>query len=98
VRRDLMVSCGFAQRRFSSAYYDQNTAASHEPKGAATAFLLCCVLFGRPMLKVSVLVRLAQLAFFSALGFTFYSAVIPPEHALQLVPWDKASISSPSMR
>jgi len=42
------------------------------------------------MLKVSVLVRLAQLAFFSALGFTFYSAVIPPEHALQLVPWDKA--------
>jgi len=37
-----------------------------------------------------LLVRLAKLAFFSALIFTFYSAVIPPEHALQLVPWDKA--------
>jgi len=42
------------------------------------------------MLKVSVLVRVAQFAFFAALIFTFYSAVIPPEHALQLVPWDKA--------
>jgi len=36
------------------------------------------------------LVVLAKLAFFSALAFTFYSAVIPPEHAVQLVPWDKA--------
>jgi hypothetical protein len=42
------------------------------------------------MLKVSVLVRLAQLAFVCALLFTFYSAVIPPERAIQLVPWDKA--------
>lgn len=42
------------------------------------------------MLKISLLVRLAKFAFFSALLFTFYSAVIPPEHALQLVPWDKA--------
>ena len=42
------------------------------------------------MLGMTLLVRLAQLAFFSALLFTFYSAVIPPEHALHLVPWDKA--------
>jgi hypothetical protein len=28
--------------------------------------------------------------FFAALIFTCYSAVIPPTHALQLVPWDKA--------
>jgi hypothetical protein len=34
--------------------------------------------------------RLAQAAFFAALIFTFYSAVIPPKHAVQLVPWDKA--------
>lgn len=33
---------------------------------------------------------LAKVAFFAALLFTFYSAVIPPQHALQLVPWDKA--------
>lgn len=42
------------------------------------------------MLNISLLARLAKLAFFSALIFTFYSAVIPPTHALQLVPWDKA--------
>ncbi len=42
------------------------------------------------MPNISLLVRLAKLAFFSALVFTFYSAVIPPQHALQLVPWDKA--------
>lgn len=42
------------------------------------------------MPKVSLLVRAAQFAFFAALIFTFYSAVIPPEHALHLVPWDKA--------
>ena len=39
---------------------------------------------------------LAQVAFFAALIFTFYSAVIPPHKAVQLVPWDKASISSRS--
>jgi hypothetical protein len=39
---------------------------------------------------VSPLLRLAQVAFFAALAFTFYSAVIPPSQALQLVPWDKA--------
>lgn len=42
------------------------------------------------MLKISLLVRLAKFAFFSALLFTFYSAVIPSERALPLVPWDKA--------
>ncbi len=39
---------------------------------------------------VSLLVRLAQAAFFAALIFTFYSAVIPPSRAWHLVPWDKA--------
>jgi hypothetical protein len=42
------------------------------------------------VLKVSWLTRLAQVAFFAALIFTFYSAVIPPQKAVQLVPWDKA--------
>jgi len=42
------------------------------------------------MLKVSLLIRLAQVAFFAALIFTFYSAVIPPQEAVQLAPWDKA--------
>jgi len=40
--------------------------------------------------RVSLLVRLAQAAFFAALIFTFYSAVIPPAQAVQLVQWDKA--------
>jgi hypothetical protein len=40
--------------------------------------------------RISSLARLAKGAFFAALLFTFYSAVIPPEHAMQLVPWDKA--------
>jgi hypothetical protein len=43
-----------------------------------------------PLLQVSWLVRLAQAAFFAALIFTFYSAVIPPKQALHLAPWDKA--------
>jgi hypothetical protein len=34
--------------------------------------------------------RLAQVAFFAAVIFTFYSAVIPPTEAVQLVPYDKA--------
>jgi hypothetical protein len=46
--------------------------------------------FGRPVLKVSWLIRLAQVAFFAALIFTFYSAVIPPQKAVTLAPWDKA--------
>ena len=52
--------------------------------------LLCSMFFGRTVLKISWLIRLAQAAFFAALIFTFYSAVIPPTHAVQLVPWDKA--------
>src|ERR1700732_366728 len=46
--------------------------------------------FGCPVLKISLLAGLAKLAFFAALLFTFYSAVIPPQQAVQLVPWDKA--------
>ena len=42
------------------------------------------------MRAVSLLVRLAKAAFFAALIFTFYSAVIPPQQAVSLVPWDKA--------
>jgi hypothetical protein len=42
------------------------------------------------VIRLSLLVRLAQAAFFAALIFTFYSAVVPPSHAVQLVPWDKA--------
>jgi hypothetical protein len=37
-----------------------------------------------------MLIRLAKAVFVAALIFTCYSAVIPPSHALQLVPWDKA--------
>ncbi len=44
----------------------------------------------RTVLRVSLLIRLAQVAFFVALVFTFYSAVIPPAQAIQLAPWDKA--------
>ena len=46
--------------------------------------------FGWPVFRISTLAVLAKIAFFAALVFTFYSAVIPPQHALQLVPWDKA--------
>jgi hypothetical protein len=46
--------------------------------------------FEAPVPYQSYLLRLAQAAFFAALLFTFYSAVIPPSHAVQLVPWDKA--------
>jgi hypothetical protein len=42
------------------------------------------------VLRISLLAVLAKLAFFAALLFTFYSAIIPPQHTLQLVPWDKA--------
>ncbi len=38
----------------------------------------------------TLLLLLAQIAFVGALAFTFYSAVMPPSHALALVPWDKA--------
>ena len=46
--------------------------------------------FRYPVFRISLLVRLAKIVFFAALLFTFYSAVIPPEDALHLVPWDKA--------
>ncbi len=42
------------------------------------------------MVKIPLLARLAKGVFFAALAFTFYSAVIPPQRAIQLVPWDKA--------
>ncbi len=42
------------------------------------------------MLNISLLIVLARILFFAALVFTFVSAVVPPTHALQLVPWDKA--------
>jgi hypothetical protein len=42
------------------------------------------------VLRISHLIVLARIAFVAALLFTLYSAVIPPQRALQLVPWDKA--------
>jgi hypothetical protein len=42
------------------------------------------------MPSISLLLALARIGFFAALAFTFYSAVIPPREAVQLVPWDKA--------
>ncbi len=42
------------------------------------------------VLHKTFLLRLAQAAFIAAVLFTFYSAVIPPSKAIQLVPWDKA--------
>jgi hypothetical protein len=46
--------------------------------------------FGSSVTRISLLMRLAQAVFLAAVIFTFYSAVIPPRHAVQLVPWDKA--------
>ncbi len=43
------------------------------------------------MPSISLLLNVARVAFFAALIFTFYSAVVPPAHALQLTPWDKAT-------
>jgi hypothetical protein len=40
--------------------------------------------------NITFLVRLARVVFVCAVIFTGYSAVIPPQHAVQLVPWDKA--------
>jgi hypothetical protein len=51
---------------------------------------MLCSLGNHAVPYQSLLLRLAQVAFFAALIFTFYSAVIPPSHAVQLVPWDKA--------
>jgi hypothetical protein len=46
--------------------------------------------FGCIVLNITFLVRLARVAFAAAIVFTAYSAVIPPQSAVQLVPWDKA--------
>ena len=43
------------------------------------------------MPSIPVLLKVARVAFFAALIFTFYSAVIPPVQALHLTPWDKAT-------
>src|ERR1700688_4717282 len=45
---------------------------------------------GSSVPRISMLIRLAQAVFVAALIFTCCSAVIPPSHALQFVPWDKA--------
>jgi hypothetical protein len=57
---------------------------------ALRCHLLYLSFFGCPVPNTSILIRLARAVFVAALMFTFYSAVIPPSHALQLVPWDKA--------
>ena len=49
------------------------------------------LLFGITVFSIPFLRNLARVAFFAALAFTFYSAVAPPAHALQLTPWDKAT-------
>jgi hypothetical protein len=41
--------------------------------------------------SIPLLLKVARVAFFAALIFTFYSAVVPPAHALELTPWDKAT-------
>jgi hypothetical protein len=46
--------------------------------------------FGLAVINIAFLVRLARVVFVCAFVFTAYSAVIPPQHAVQLVPWDKA--------
>ena len=43
------------------------------------------------MPSIPLLLKLARVGFFAALIFTFYSAVVPPAHALELTPWDKAT-------
>jgi hypothetical protein len=44
-----------------------------------------------PVPSIPLLLKVARLAFFAALIFTFYSAVVPPAHAWELTPWDKAT-------
>ncbi len=46
--------------------------------------------FGETVPNISLLIRLARVAFFAALIFTFYSAVMPVTHVARLIPWDKA--------
>jgi hypothetical protein len=46
---------------------------------------------GIPVPSIPLLLKVARVAFFAALIFTFYSAVVPPGQALELTPWDKAT-------
>jgi hypothetical protein len=41
--------------------------------------------------SISLLMKVARVAFVAALIFTFYNAVMPPSHVLHLTPWDKAT-------
>jgi hypothetical protein len=41
--------------------------------------------------SIPLLLKIARVAFFAALIFTFYSAVAPQAHAPHLAPWDKAN-------
>ena len=43
------------------------------------------------MPSIPLLLKVARVAFFAALIFTFYSAVVPPAQALELTPWAKAT-------
>ena len=43
------------------------------------------------MPSIPLLLKIARVAFFAALLFTFYSAVAPAAHAPHLAPWDKAN-------
>jgi hypothetical protein len=49
------------------------------------------IYFGVTVPSISLLLKIARAAFFAALLLTFYGAVAPPSHALQLTPWDKAT-------
>ena len=51
--------------------------------------VLCCG-FRNDVAHNIFLLRLARATFFAALLFTFYSAVIPPAHAIRIASWDKA--------
>jgi hypothetical protein len=41
--------------------------------------------------SIPLLLKIARVAFFAALIFTFYGAVAPPGHGPHLAPWDKAN-------
>ena len=41
--------------------------------------------------RIALFLMLARAAFFAALAFTFYSAVVPASRAMHLTPWDKAT-------
>jgi hypothetical protein len=64
--------------------------AESRPASPGARFGMLPVFWAGEVLRISWLIRLAQAAFLAALVFTFYSAVIPPQDAVQLVPWDKA--------